>query len=235
MRTRWIGLVFLSFLTGVVAAPVPKDGPTPPVAPEHLKASRKNLAEIALAWHNHADVEDGLLPMDIVDEKGKPLLSWRVRILAYLGEEELLKQFKFTEPWDSAHNKKLVAKMPKVFAPIRVKAPLGMTFYQAFAGAGGLLDPKKHPAFPVTITDGLTNTAMVFEAGEPVIWTKPADLPFDAKKPLPKLGGMFDGEFHVARCDGTVILVKSLFDENEMKRLIMPADGGIVDFDKLTK
>ena len=45
--------------------------------------------------------------------------------------------------------------------------------------------------------DGTSNTGLVFEAGEPVIWTKPADLPFDEKKPLPKLGGMFGGECNV--------------------------------------
>ena len=35
-----------------------------------------------------------------------------------------------------------------------------------------------------------------------MIWTKPADLPFDEKKPLPKLGGMFGGECNVVLCDG---------------------------------
>jgi hypothetical protein len=76
---------------------------------------------------------------------------------------------------------------------------------------------------------------MVFEAGEPVIWSKPVDLPFDVNKPLPKLGGMFDGEFHVLRVDGSVIHIKKKADEKELKKLIMPADGNEVDFTKLEK
>src|SRR5687768_14786905 len=106
MFAKWLPLLLLGLLTGAVAAaPVPKQPAVPPVTKEHLKASKKNLEEIAQACHIHAEVEDGLLPMDITDEKGKPLLSWRVRILPYLGEEAILTQFKFTEPWDSENNK----------------------------------------------------------------------------------------------------------------------------------
>ena len=55
-------------------------------------------------------------------------------ILPYLGEEDLYKQFKLNEPWDSVHNKKLIPKMPRIYAPIRVKAKEGETFYQVFTG-----------------------------------------------------------------------------------------------------
>ena len=76
---------------------------------------------------------------------------------------------------------------------------------------------------------------MVFEAGEPVIWSKPADLPFDEKKALPKLGGLFDGDFFVCMGDGAVRRIKKDADEKELKRLIMPADGEVIDFKKLDK
>jgi len=35
---------------------------------------------------------------------------------AYIEEQKLYQEFKLDEPWDSDHNKKLIAKMPKVFA-----------------------------------------------------------------------------------------------------------------------
>jgi hypothetical protein len=60
------------------------------------------------------------LPTDIVDKNGKVLLSWRVLLLPYLEEGALYKQLKLDEPWDSKHNKKLLEKMPKVFASPRV-------------------------------------------------------------------------------------------------------------------
>ena len=69
---------------------------------------------------------------------------------------------------------------------------------------------------------------MVFEAGEPVVWTKPADLPFDEKKPLPKLGGLFDGVFHVGLCDGSVQRCRKDANVDELRKLIMPADGNVM-------
>jgi hypothetical protein len=76
---------------------------------------------------------------------------------------------------------------------------------------------------------------LVFEAGRPVIWTRPADMPFDETKPLPKLGGMFDGEFNVCLADRSVLHVKKNADEKLIKLLIMPADGYAFDLDELKK
>ena len=49
------------------------------------------------------------------DKDGKTLLSWRVDILPFIEQDTLYKEFHLDEPWDSEHNKKLLAKMPKVF------------------------------------------------------------------------------------------------------------------------
>jgi hypothetical protein len=206
----------------------------PPITKKDINTSKNNLKQIVLACYNYNDTY-GNLPTDILDKDGKPLLSWRVAILPFVEETPLSLQFKMDEAWDSPNNKKLIEKMPKLFAPIRVKAKAGETFYQVFVGEGALFGGKKKPSIPQSIPDGTSNTGMVFEAGEPVIWSKPADLPFDAKKPLPKLGGLFDGETHVGMCDGSVRLLKKDPDEKELKNLIMPADGNVGDFKKLDK
>src|SRR5262249_38673184 len=156
--------------------------------------SQNNLKQIALASINYADTNRGAMANDVYSKDGKPLLSWRVLILPYVEQVDLYKQFKMDEPWDGENNKKLIAKMAKVFAPVRVKAKEGETFYQVFFGEKTLFGPKQRSNFPRSITDGTANTGLVFEAGEPTIWTKPEDLPFDEKKPLPKLGGLFDGD-----------------------------------------
>jgi hypothetical protein len=231
MRGALVCAVLLGGLA--VAAPVPKEGGPPPVTEERIKASQDNLKQIGIAFHNYASAFGDAWASDILDKNGKPLLSWRVRLLPYREEDSLYKQFKLDEPWDGPNNKKLIEKMPKVYAPIRVKAGAGMTFYQTFSGEGALFAKNKTDFTIPTIPDGTSNTGLVFEAGEPVVWTKPQDIPFDEKKPLPKLGGMFEGVCNVVRCDGSVFRMKKDPDETELKRFIMPADGNVLNADKL--
>ena len=231
--TLSVGVLF-GLIAAAAAAPVPKDDAPPPVTERHLKASLQNLKQLGLAFHSYHDITR-VLPTNITDRNGKPLLSWRVAILPYLEEDRLYKQFKLEEPWDSEHNKKLIEKMPTVYAPIRVKAKAGETFYQVFYGKGALFRPAALPIIPGSVPDGTSKTAMVAEAAEPVIWTRPADIPFDhEKKDLPKLGGMFDGDFNVTLCDGSVIRVKKNANPAHLKHLIMPADGYVIDMEQLT-
>src|SRR5438105_245151 len=135
-----IAVIPFGIATLCFAAPAKKekDEPPGPITAEQLDASANNLKQIALAWHNYESA-NGRLPSNEMDNKGKALLSWRVQILPYIEELDLYKQFELDEPWDSDNNKKLIDKMPKLYAPIRVKADAGMTFYQSFSGKRALL------------------------------------------------------------------------------------------------
>jgi hypothetical protein len=198
--------------------------------PAERARSQNNLKQIGLAIHNHHDATGGL-PGNIASKDGKPLLSWRVAILPYIEENDLYKQFKLDEPWDSEHNKKLVEKMPKPFAPVRGKAEKNTTFYTRLAGEGTLLNPKKKLTF-ANVTDGLSNTIMVVEAETPVIWTKPEDLEFDANKELPKFGGLFKGDFNALYGDGSVRYLKKDIDPKTLKAFITVAGGETVKLPK---
>ena len=60
-----------------------------------LDASRRaqcvnNLKQIALAMHNYHSANNTFPRAASIDENGKPLLSWRVAILPYLGHQELV-------------------------------------------------------------------------------------------------------------------------------------------------
>jgi hypothetical protein len=203
--------------------------PLLPPTPAQFKTSENNLKQIGLAMHNYHDVF-GNLPTNSVDKTSKPILSWRVHILPFIEEDDLYKQFKLDEPWDSENNIKLVDKMPKIYAPVRGKAEKNETFYQMFVGERTMLDPKGIKLTLANITDGLSNTFMVAEGGKPVTWTKPDDLPFDGKT-IPKLGGMFDGEFNVLMGDGSVKRIPKKIDPDVLKFSIDRADGQPVDLD----
>jgi predicted RNase H-like nuclease (RuvC/YqgF family) len=58
-----------------------------------------------------------------------------------------------------------------------------------------------------------------------VPWTRPEDLPYDPKKPLPRLGGLFPGILHALFADGSVRTLRGDFDEKAM-RAAVTRDGG---------
>ena len=175
---------------------------------KRAKAARirsiKNLEQIGLALINHADSDaNSLLPaVAIYDKDDKALLSWRVTLLPYLDQKKLYDEFKLDEAWDSAHNKKLLAKMPKIYACPVGAAKANHTFYQVFVGKAAGFEGKKGLRFPAAFTDGTSNTILVVEAGEDVPWTKPADLVYEAGKKLPVVGGVFANGFHAVMADG---------------------------------
>ena len=95
------------------------------------------------------------------------------------------------------------------------------------------------------IRDGTSNTFLVVEAGEAVPWSKPQDIPFrfdlDAVRKgkgnlpwetgtWPKLGGMFDGDFHAVMVDGKVYYIKKEAPVEKLRPFITFRDGLVPDF-----
>jgi prepilin-type processing-associated H-X9-DG protein len=193
-----------------------------------LLRSVNNLKSLALAMHNFHDANGHFPPAAVYNRAGKPLLSWRVLLLPYLDEEKLFREFKLDEPWDSPHNKKLVSRMPAVFAAPRGKGKESRsTVYQVFNGPNTIFQGPR-PGRIADITDGTANTILIVEAAEPVPWTKPADLPYAPKKPLPKVGGLFKKGFNAAFADGSVHFIKYNIDEKVMRLLITCNDGQVI-------
>ncbi len=225
MRSTLLTLAFVAAALVANAAPVPKEKlePLPAITDKQLAESVQKLKQMGIAWHNFESV-NGRFPNNVLKEE-KPLLSWRVAILPYLEEEELYKQFKLDEAWDSENNKKLIAKMPKIFQAPRGRAKAGETFYQSFTGADTILGARI-----LDITDGTSNTLMIAEAETPVVWSKPDDLPFDGKTP-PKLGGMFDGDFNTTFADGSVRKFKRTIKLEILMALITRNGGEVVNVD----
>ncbi len=147
-----------------------------------------------------------LPPAAIYSKDGQPVISWRVLLLPELGKAELYQQFHLDEAWDSPHNKKLLAAMPKQYAPFDGSAPFPRytTHYQVFVGAETAFAGRQGLRLPADFPDGVGNTFLVVEAGEAIPWTKPADLIFASDRPLPRLGGISKDRFRVALADSTL-------------------------------
>lgn len=194
-------------------------------------AGMNNLRQLGIAMHIHHDTENKLPPDAIYSKDGKPLLSWRVAILPYLEQDGLYKEFKLDEPWDSEHNKKLLAKMPKIFAlpGVKTKEPY-TTFYRLCSGKGAVFEGKQQLTLAqITAADGASNTLMILEAGEAVPWTKPEELDFSPDKPLPKLGASAEDYFLALFVDCHVQTIKKKTDEKTIRALVTWDGGEKVD------
>jgi RNA polymerase sigma factor (sigma-70 family) len=214
-----------------VAAPVPpkKEGERVANAAQRAR-SQNNLKQILIALHAYHDSFDQF-PQNIADKNGKPLLSWRVAILPFIEQENLYREFKLDEPWDSEHNKKLLAKMPDVYRVGFEPKGEAKTYYQGFAGPGTLFEPGKKVKIG-NILDGTSNTLAVAEAGPPVEWTRPADIPYAPKNAV-KLEGPFSNVLIAAAADGSTHPFRRDLDDKTMRRLIEVADGEVEELDKL--
>jgi hypothetical protein len=212
--------------------------------------SQNNLKQIGLALHNfHSD--HGMFPPPVVyDGEGKPLYSWRVLLLPYLGDAECItvyRQFKLDEPWDSPQNRPLLDRMPRVYKH-PTHPEFSETVYQVVVGKGAMFEtdpqatpqpiknPPGHPPFPrpvfargpmmrlTDVRDGPSNTIMVIEATPAVPWTKPQDFTFAPNQPLPRL----KLPVNILYVDGAVTTARQL-DDATFRGLITREGGEAVN------
>jgi hypothetical protein len=188
--------------------------------------STNNLKRIALAMHNYESSYGRFPAAVIMGPDGKTPHSWRVEILPYLEQNQLFHAYKMNEPWDSPNNKKVLEKMPDVFNATP-NQPSTMSSYYVLTGKETAFPGEKGLRF-THITDGTSNTLLAVEAKCDIPWTKPEDLAYDAKKPLPKFGGYFQDGFNAALCDGSVRFLKNTVAERVMRALITASGGEVI-------
>jgi len=213
-----------------------------PVAQMTYEASQRNqstnnLKMIALAILNYEQANGAFPPAYKADKDGKPLLSWRVLILPYLEENELYTQFHLDEPWDSQHNKPLIARMPQVYrSPGSKVSDAGKTNYLTVRGEETVFPANRAISF-ADIRDGTSNTIMAVEASDDkaVIWTKPDDFEYGQQDPMKGLVGLWPDGFVAAMADGSVRFVWSSIDPAVLKAFFTRNGGEKVGPEALRK
>jgi type II secretory pathway pseudopilin PulG len=189
--------------------------------------SMNDMKQLLLAMHMYMD-KNKTFPPHAIYAGGKPVLSWRVAILPYIGQQALYNQFHLDEPWDSDHNKPLVAQMPEIFTNPSYKTPPGQTAYLAVVGDQCAFDGSENGIKPGQFTDGTSKTVMIVEANSDraVEWTKPEDLRFDASHPTAGLAASpHPGIWVAGYADGHVTSVPDDCDPQTVKA-ILTRNGG---------
>jgi len=204
-----------------------------PKSPEGQSAAKlKKIADALKAYH---EKEKKFPAAAVYDRNEQPLLSWRVLILPYLGEEKLFKMFKLDEPWDSGNNFQLSNKIPDVYKTPTAKTTLDkQTCYVVPAGLGTCFAQREGMAANL-IADGADKTLLVVEADadRAVIWSQPEDLRFIPAQPTSGLGNLRKNFFFGAFGDGTVRAINLLLDPGFIRALFTASGKEFVDLKRL--
>lgn len=222
------------------------------VASVVVSQRRRQFGELSIGLFLH-EKTFGQFPIDPDSGRGspfgpdgKPRLSWRVHVLPFMGKNELFERFAHDEPWDSPHNKALLAEMPDLYRtvddPTKTTMQMVVGKGTAYEGAAGftradlkdsVLKGKKYD--PSKVKNEAFDTAIVVDAGreKAVPWTKPEDLSFDFDDPIRAFGSSdFGDKFYAIMHDTGVKSIPYDTDPEQLRNLFLRADGNALDLTK---
>jgi hypothetical protein len=130
-----------------------------------------------LAVANYHGVNGRYPPAYVLGPDGRPWHSWRVLILPYIEQSDLLNEYSFSEPWDGPNNRRLAERMPRLYA-FHGSAHPGNTAANYLAVVGEeTVWPGAKSVTSNEVEDGLGETILLVEnRGAAVHWMEPRDL-----------------------------------------------------------
>lgn len=163
-------------------------------------------------------------------------LSWRVHILPFIDEYELYTQFHLDEPWDTAHNIKLVERMPDIYNTFSKSVLIdpvlkpGHTTFVAPVSDGTILGGKEITKVR-HVADGLSKTVLLVEVnpGHAVPWTAPQDYYFSPDDPGAGLAWDRNDNVAVSFSDGAWMLLPKSTSKETIRDLFLMNDGHAID------
>lgn len=210
----------------------------PAVSAARSAASRvacmNNTRQIAQAMRAYHEDYGNYPPAYSTDENGRPMHSWRVLILPYLGPDAIAlhDRFDLNQPWDHPTNRQFASSMPAVYGcPADSAAAMGETSYCVVEGPGFMFDADR------TTSDGDLNnraaqTLMLVEArGSAIEWIEPKDI--NAASLAQGInsgmsgccGSAHPGGIVVAYADGAVVFLPDVTSPEELNDMATVSRG----------
>jgi hypothetical protein len=124
--------------------------------------------------------------------------------------------------------------MPSIYAPPpgkKGRVPPHHTAVKVFVGPGAAFEGPEGLKMPEDFPDGIYDTLFVAEAGPPVPWTKPEDLPYFPDRPLPDLQSYFQDSFRARSVGGSLYWVKKGTGEATLRAAITRNGGDVLGLD----
>ena len=242
---RWLvaGLIGLMIAGGVVS--LIRLGGAAAVRAQATSARGRcmsNLQKIADALNAYADDHGAYPPPYVADTSGKPLLSWRVTILPYLGHQDLYNQIHKLQSWDSVENVDFMYACPKEYQSPGDTGNYSDSSYMLVTGNGTLF-PTTGSLGPRDIGDGPEKTLLVAETARPpggsVPWMKPVDLDIARMtmsiggSPGVEIGGTHTGGATIVTADGRAHFLRDATTSALIRSIISPNGGEAIRDDAL--
>ena len=192
-----------------------------------------NMKQVGLALLNYHEEYGRLPPAAVRDREGRPLYSWRVLILPFLGADDLYREFHLEERWDSPHNRTLLDRGPRLYRKVGAEDDSETSFIQVFVGPGSAFEspngePFTHPDGASNFPDGLSDTILAVEAREGVPWSAPFDLPTGPELPPVALGGGYLRQWAVMNGEPAVKEFQVLFADQSVRPKRWPVDSRVL-------
>ena len=106
------------------------------------------------------------------------------------------------------------------------RMPAYHTVCHVFVGKGTPFEDGREVKFNEDgFPDGTSNTILIVEAGPPVPWTKPEEIPYDPDTPLPHLETLFRDIIRLAVADGSRRHVRKEIGETTLRAAITRNGG----------
>jgi hypothetical protein len=184
------------------------------------------LRALGAAHNKHYRLHESYPPAALVDDDAKPLLSWRVLLLQQLGYHSLAAAFRYDEPWDSEHNRKLTPLMPAVFRGGSEVTSTDRTSFVAIVTQAGTISDRYATRFD-DIKDAKKQTLLLVESSESTapVWTQPTDFTTGTVGNLKEMLRVRDSRVFVCFADASVGTLPVDTPEFEWKKLANIRDG----------